>query len=197
MAVVDTDGVEVGYVSGEEPNVLVLGEGSSGRMRLGRRFVAQILDRVTLTGSAAQIFTGLNVVDSDGEFVGVVKDTMEAEDVLDSLIVEDEQAEMVTVLLEDVRSIDEWVELSEADEEADSGHVVGLDGLAALKVCEKPPTFHRRPGFPTHFEAEKRLRKNPFSLPIRRTFPRIVRSSRSRFAIALSYIAWTSGMTCR
>jgi len=112
MAVVDTDGVEVGYVSGEEPNVLVLGEGSSGRMRLGRRFVAQILDRVTLTGSAAQIFTGLNVVDSDGEFVGVVKDTMEAEDVLDSLIVEDEQAEMVTVLLEDVRSIDEWVELS-------------------------------------------------------------------------------------
>ncbi len=112
MAVVDTDGVEVGYVSGEEPNVLVLGEGSSGRMRLGRRFVAQILDRVTLTGSAAEIFTGLNVVDSDGEFVGVVKDTMEAEDVLDSLIVEDEQAEMVTVLLEDVRSIDEWVELS-------------------------------------------------------------------------------------
>ncbi|TLZ74898.1 MAG: hypothetical protein E6K14_02245 [Methanobacteriota archaeon] len=112
MAVVDTDGVEVGYVSAEEPNVLVLGEGSSGRMRLGRRFVAQIVDRVTLTGSAAEIFTGLNVVDSDGEFVGVVKDTMEAEDVLDSLIVEDEQAEMVTVLLEDVRSIDEWVELS-------------------------------------------------------------------------------------
>jgi len=32
--------------------------------------------------------------------------------VLDSFIVEDEQAEMVTVLLEDVRSIDEWVELS-------------------------------------------------------------------------------------
>ncbi len=112
MAVVDTDGVEVGYVSAKEPSVLVLGEGSSGRMRLGRRFVAQILDRVTLTGSAAEIFTGLNVVDSDGEFVGVVKDTMEAEDVLDSLIVEDEQAEMVTVLLEDVRSIDEWVELS-------------------------------------------------------------------------------------
>jgi len=52
------------------------------------------------------------VVDAEGEFVGVVKDTMEAEDVLDSLIVEDEQAEMVTVLLEDVRSIDEWVELS-------------------------------------------------------------------------------------
>jgi len=112
MAVVDTEGVEVGYVSAEEPNVLVLGEGSSGRMRLGRRFVAQILDRVTLTGSAAEIFTGLNVVDAEGEFVGVVKDTMEADDVLDSFIIEDEQAEMVTVLLEDVRSIDEWVELS-------------------------------------------------------------------------------------
>jgi len=112
MAVVDTDGVEVGYVSAEEPNAFVLGEGSSGRMRLGRRFVAQILDRVTLKGPAAEIFAGLNVVDAEGEFVGVVKDTMEAEDVLDSFIVEDEQAEMVTVLLEDVRSIDEWVELS-------------------------------------------------------------------------------------
>ena len=60
----------------------------------------------------AQIFTGLNVVDSDGEFVGIVRDTNEADDVLDSFIVEDEQGEMVNVLLEDVRSIDEWVELS-------------------------------------------------------------------------------------
>jgi len=57
------------------------------------------------------LFTGLNVVDVQGEFVGVVRDTMESEDVLDSLIVEDEQGEMVTVLLEDVRSIDEWIEL--------------------------------------------------------------------------------------
>ena len=70
------------------------------------------MDRVTLKGSAAEIFTGLNVVDAEGEFVGVVRDTMEAEDVLDSFIIEDEQAEMVTVVLEDVRSIDEWVELS-------------------------------------------------------------------------------------
>ena len=60
----------------------------------------------------AQIFTGLNVVDSDGEFVGIVRDTNEADDVLDSFIVEDEQGEMVNVLMEDVRSIDEWVELS-------------------------------------------------------------------------------------
>ena len=36
------------------------------------------------------------------------------DDVLDSFIVEDEQGEMMNVLLEDVRSIDEWVELSVA-----------------------------------------------------------------------------------
>src|ERR671937_667707 len=95
MAVVDPEGVEVGYVSGEEANALVLGEGSSGRMRLGRRWVK-----------------GINVIDSEGEFVGIVQDTMEADDVLDSFIVEDEQGEMVNVLLEDVRSVDEWVELS-------------------------------------------------------------------------------------
>jgi sporulation protein YlmC with PRC-barrel domain len=112
MAVVDTEGVEVGYVSGEEPGVLVLGGGSSGRMRLGRRFVQGIGDRVTLSGPAAEIFKGLNVIDSEGEFVGIVQDTMEADDVLDALIVEDERGEMLTVLMEDVRSVDQWVELS-------------------------------------------------------------------------------------
>jgi len=114
MAVVDPEGVEIGYVSSEEPTVLVLGEGSSGRMRLGRRYVRTVADRVTLSGPIAEMFTGLNVIDSEGEFVGIVRDTMEADDVLDSFIVEDEQGEMVTVLLEDVRTIDEWVELSVA-----------------------------------------------------------------------------------
>ena len=114
MTVVDAEGVEVGYVSGEEPNVLVLGEGSAGRLRLGRRFVSGVVERVTLKGSAASIFAGLNVIDSDGEFVGIVRDTNEADDVLDSFIVEDEEGTMVNVLLEDVRAIDEWVELSVA-----------------------------------------------------------------------------------
>lgn len=112
MSVVDAEGVEVGYVSGEEPNVLVLGEGSAGRLRLGRRFVSGVVDRVTLRGPAVEIFAGLNVIDADGEFVGIVRDTNEADDVLDSFIVEDEQGTMVNVLLEDVRSIDEWIELS-------------------------------------------------------------------------------------
>ncbi|TLZ69104.1 MAG: hypothetical protein E6K09_01670, partial [Methanobacteriota archaeon] len=104
MTVVDAEGVEVGYVSGEEPNVLVLGEGSAGRLRLGRRFVSGVVDRVTLKGPSAEIFAGLNVIDSDGEFVGIVRDTNEADDVLDSFIVEDEESTMVNVLLEDVRS---------------------------------------------------------------------------------------------
>ena len=46
-------------------------------------------------------------------FVGAAR-LAEADDVLDSFIVEDESGEMVNVLLEDVRSIDEWVELSVA-----------------------------------------------------------------------------------
>ena len=70
------------------------------------------MDRITLAGPAAEVFTGLNVIDAEGEFVGIVKDTMEAEDVLDAFLVEDESGEMLTVLLEDVRLIDEWVELS-------------------------------------------------------------------------------------
>lgn len=111
MAVVDPDGIELGYVSAEEENFLVLGEGSAGLLRLGRRYLGAIEDKVNLKGPLVEILAGLNVVDNEGEFVGVVRDTVEGEDTLDSLIVEDEQGEMVTVVMEDVRSIDEWVEL--------------------------------------------------------------------------------------
>jgi len=115
-SVVDPDGVELGYVSSEEEAFLTVGEGPVSRLRLGRRFVGSVSDRVLLRGTVANMFTGLNVVDAQGEFVGIVRDTVEAEDVLDSLIVEDEEAEMVTVLLEDIRAIDEWVELNVASE---------------------------------------------------------------------------------
>lgn len=112
MTVTDPEGIEIGYVSSEEPNALVLGEGSSGRLRLGRRYIVGVADRITLSGPVAQMFTGLNVVDTEGEFVGVVRDTLESDDVLDSFMVEDEEGAMLSVLLEDVRSIDEWMELS-------------------------------------------------------------------------------------
>ncbi len=112
LPVVDADGIELGYVSAEQDNLLVLGDGSTGLLKLGRRYVDRIEDKVFLRGPAVEIFFGLNVVDNEGEFVGVVKDTVEADDILDSLIIEDESGEMVSVLLEDVRSIDEWVELS-------------------------------------------------------------------------------------
>lgn len=111
-SVVDANGIELGYVASEDPAFLVLGEGSSGRLRLGKRYIERIEDRIVLRGPAAELFSGLNVVDSEGEFVGIVRDTVEAEDVLDSFIVEDEQGEMLTVVLEDVRSIDEWLELA-------------------------------------------------------------------------------------
>ena len=110
-SVVDSAGVEIGYVASEEPEFLVLGEGSVGRLRLDRRFIEHVADRIVLRGAASEVFAGLNVVDAQGEFVGVIRDTVEAEDTLDSFIVEDEQGEMVTVLLEDVRSIGEWMDL--------------------------------------------------------------------------------------
>lgn len=120
-SVVDPDGVELGYVAAEDPTFLVIGEGSAGTLRLGKRFINRIEDRILLKGSVAQLFSGLNVVDSQGDFVGIVRDTVEADDVLDSFIVEDEQGEMVTVILEDVRSIDEWLELSVTSDELSEG----------------------------------------------------------------------------
>ncbi len=112
LPVVDPEGIELGYVSSDQGEFLVLGEGSAGSLRLGRKFVDRIQDKVFLKGPLAEMFAGLNVVDSEGEFVGIVRDTVEADELLDSLIVEDEGGQMVNVLLEDVRTIGEWVELS-------------------------------------------------------------------------------------
>ena len=109
--VMDADGIEIGYVAAEDDRFLTIAEGPSGKLRLGRRFVANAGEKVLLTGPAREIFSGLNVVDNQGEFFGVVRDTMETEDVLDSLLVEDEGGEVVTVLLEDILAIDEWVDL--------------------------------------------------------------------------------------
>jgi len=109
--VVDAEGIEMGYVSAEDDRFLTIGEGASGRLQLARAFIASVGDKVVLKGPAREIFAGLNVVDNQGEFFGVVRDTMEAEDVLDSFLVEDEGGEVVTIMLEDVRAIGEWVDL--------------------------------------------------------------------------------------
>ena len=110
-AVVDTEGVELGYVASEDDRFLTIAEGPAGQLRLGKKFIANIGDRIILKGPARDLFTGLNVVDNGGEFVGIVRDTMEVEDTLDSLLVEDEGGAMLNVLLEDIRAIDEWVDL--------------------------------------------------------------------------------------
>ena len=96
---------------------LRLAEGPIGNVGLGRRFVKQVTDKVVLGGPASEIFSGLNVIDSSGEFVGIIKDTVESGDVLDSLIVEDEEGGMLVVLMEDISVMDEWVELRVSAEE--------------------------------------------------------------------------------
>lgn len=115
--VVDTEGVEIGYVTAEDERFLTIAEGPVGKLRLGRRFVASATDRVVLRGPSREMFTGLNVVDNLGEFLGVVRDTLETETLLDSFLVEDEAGEMLSVLLEDVQAIDEWVALEVSAEQ--------------------------------------------------------------------------------
>ena len=115
--VVDGTGVELGYVDSEDERFLTIAEGPAGRLRLSRRFVGNATDRVMLVAPARDMFGGLNVIDNTGEFVGIVRDTMEAEEVLDALIIEDEGGEMLSVLLEDIRQIDEWVDLDVSAED--------------------------------------------------------------------------------
>jgi hypothetical protein len=101
----------------EEERFLTVGEGTIGSMRIGKRFVDRVADRVLLKGTLVEMFTGLNVIDASGEFVGIVRDTIETEDTWDSILVEDEDGEMVVVVLEDIKSIDEFVELDVTGDE--------------------------------------------------------------------------------
>jgi len=116
-AVVDTEGVEIGFVMTEDEKFLTVGEGPIGSIRLGKRFVDRVADRVLLKGTLVEMFTGLNVIDAGGEFVGIVRDTIETEDSWDSILVEDEEGEMVVVVLEDIKTIDEFVELDVTGDE--------------------------------------------------------------------------------
>ncbi len=116
-AVVDPEGIELGYVITEDERYLTVGEGPVGSLKLGKRYVDRISDRILLKAPVAEMFTGLNVIDASGEFVGIVRDTIETEDTLDSMVVEDEEAEMVVVVLEDIKSIDEFVELDVTSDE--------------------------------------------------------------------------------
>ena len=116
-AVVDTEGVELGYVMADDERFLTVGEGPMGSMRIGKRFVDRVADRVVLKGTVMEMFTGLNVIDASGEFLGIVRDTIETEDTWDSILVEDEEGEMVVVVLEDIRAIDEFVELDVTQDE--------------------------------------------------------------------------------
>ena len=116
--VLDSEGIELGYVSTEDDKFLTIAEGPVGHLKLGKRFVATATDKIVLKGPSRDLFTGLNVIDNSGEFLGIVRDTMEVEDVLDSLLVEDEGGEMLAILLEDIRQIDEWVDLDITGEDA-------------------------------------------------------------------------------
>jgi sporulation protein YlmC with PRC-barrel domain len=116
-AVVDPEGVEIGYVMSEDEKFLTVGEGPIGSLKLGKKFIDRISDRVLLRATLQEMFTGLNVIDSAGEFVGIVRDTIETQDTLDSMVVEDEEGEMMVVVLEDIKSIDEFVELDVTGDE--------------------------------------------------------------------------------
>jgi len=90
---------------------LKLGSSPLGSINLSKKFIDRITDRVLLKGPISSVLSGLNVIDSLGEFIGIVRDTVESGDFLDSLIVENEEGEMIVVTLEDIGLIDEWVEL--------------------------------------------------------------------------------------
>jgi len=106
--VVDPNGVELGTV--QEANEQYLTLGGAG-LHLGRQFVERVLDKVFVRSNWGEMLAGLNIVDNTGEFVGVCKDTVEDNYSLKSLILEDEEGVKVTVPLDSIRTIDNWIEL--------------------------------------------------------------------------------------
>jgi len=106
--VVDPMGIEIGYVQGVDDRFLHLHEGG---LILGRRFVDRVIDKVVVRGRWQDLLSGMNVVDNAGEFVGIVKDTVDEDYALRSLVLEDEEGEQITVPRDSLHAIDDWIEL--------------------------------------------------------------------------------------
>jgi sporulation protein YlmC with PRC-barrel domain len=110
--VIDSEGVELGVVSKEEEKCIEVSEGLFDELLLARSYIGEERDEeVVLRDSVQNLLAGLDVIDSKGEQIGSVRETVSAGDVLDSLILDVKDGELLFITLEEIYKIDKAITL--------------------------------------------------------------------------------------
>jgi len=110
--VIDTEGVELGVVSKVEDDCIEVSEGLFDQLLLSRKYIdVEEETEILLKDTLYNILEGMNVVGSDDGDIGIVKETVTAGDVLDTIIIETENKELFFITLEEIYKIDENLKL--------------------------------------------------------------------------------------
>jgi hypothetical protein len=110
--VIDTEGVELGVVSKVEDDCIEVSEGLFDRLLLDKQYVKEEKEaEVILKDTLYNILEGMSVVGSDSGDIGVVKETVTAGDVLDTIIIETTDKKLFFITLEEIYKIDEKMTL--------------------------------------------------------------------------------------
>jgi len=103
--VVDTEGLELGYVDEVSADELTVGEGPfSEWLRIKKNFIGDVGDEVRLLEPLQELLQDVEVFDAKGRSIGWVSDVIATGDVVDGLIVKGPRGTLF-VLLEDICSI--------------------------------------------------------------------------------------------
>jgi sporulation protein YlmC with PRC-barrel domain len=110
--VVDSEGIELGVVSKVEEDCIEVSEGLFDELLLNKSYIGTEKDEeIVLKDRVQNLLAGLDVVDSKGDRIGTVKETVSAGDVLDSLILDVKDGNLLFITLEEIYKIDENLSL--------------------------------------------------------------------------------------
>jgi len=110
--VIDTEGIELGVVSKMEENCIEVSEGLFDELLLNKTYIGkEEEEEVILKNKIHNLLVEMEVLGSDGERIGIVKETVSAGDVLDTLIIETDDKSLFFITLEEIYKIDEKMTL--------------------------------------------------------------------------------------
>jgi hypothetical protein len=110
--VIDSEGIELGVVSKVEGNLIEVSEGLFDQLLVNKSYIGkEEEEEVILKGDIQKLLEGLDVLGKDEKKVGVVRETITAGDVLDTLILETEDKSLLFITLEEIYKIDHDITL--------------------------------------------------------------------------------------
>ena len=107
----DTNGVELGEIIELKDGHFEMEEGLFGTYFLDATMVVSVGDDVTLDASIQAVLHDRKVLDKDGADIGIVHDVMEADDVIDFILI-DAGEKLLSVPIENIHRIGEVLELN-------------------------------------------------------------------------------------